>query len=86
MVSSRFNPDDFPGKIVMQVKSVEEYNILAKVLTKSGRRMYRDMPYTEFIPPQMPLYIYFNDYGYGVTIEFCKENCFIVLEMGDFEW
>ena len=81
-----FNPDDFPGKVVMFIKKRREYNQLAKALDEAERRWYTGQRYTEYFPIHYGegRCVDFNDGNEG-SISCYKGNGYIILEWDDFE-
>lgn len=80
-----FNPDDFPGKFAMLVRAEEEYFVLAKALGEAGRRWRDGCRYETHTPRHFPRHIFFNEGAHDYS-GWCEKNCYIALEMGDFEW
>lgn len=88
MVRPRFNPEDFPGKIAIHIKTTEEYDKLAKALDNSGRRWCAGRTYIEcnLMSIYNCMYIAFNDGRFDDHQESYKYMGYIILEMSDFYW
>ena len=80
----KFNPDDFPGNIVIQTTSREEYNKLARALDNAGRRWCTGLRYTDFFPEH--LYCIDFNTGHQSSTPAYQNLGYIVLSLDDFEW